>query len=315
MATRSSCNLICSRYHSVCLSKDGYVESFGYSISGTHGHEENEVFTPTRIPTLKNIQQIATSEINITCLDYDGNVFTFGCNKYGQLGIGVDSDKLSYTYTPQKVNLPPCIQVSSGNYFTICLSEERLLYSFGINYTGELGIGYQNLKNYNTPQKITSLKEVEFIECGVDNHSFCKTLENEIYSWGGNSTGQLGLGNSRTQNSPMLCSSLSNEIIVDIKCGNFHTLVLTSNGDVLSCGDNEFGQLGRNIDGNYSSLFQKIEELSEIYKIECGFSHSMCIDVYNNLYVFGDSQYGQLGIQETEKIITPMKHPSLSNIY
>ena len=146
------------------------------------------------------------------------------------------------------------------------------------------------------------------------NSVFCKILNNEIYCLGRNDDGQLGLGYTERQCIPVLCSSLLNEDIIDIKCGADHTLVLTSNGDVLSCGYNGNGQLGRETDDNYSSSFQKIEDLSEISRIECGYKHSMCIDINNNLFVFGQNYYGQLGLGDTDNRKKPMKHPSLSNI-
>ena len=40
----------------------------------------------------------------------------------------------------------------------------------------------------------------------------------------------------------------------------------------------------------------------------------MCIDTYNNIYIFGDNNHGQLGILKNSNKIEPIKHPSLSNI-
>ena len=310
MAHRSSSTMVCAKEHSLCLSNDGNVFSFGNSSFRAHGHDEALILEPKMIPSFKNIKYIDTAVLRSVCLDTEGNVFTFGINYKGQLGIGIDEEKLKYTHIPQKVNLPPCKQISCNSHSTLCLTEDGILYSFGYNEEGQLGLG-NNEENYNSPQLISSLKDVEFIECG-GNHTFCKTLNNEIYCWGKNESGQLGLENNDNQNTPILCSSLSNEDIIDIKCGANHTLVLTSNGDVLSSGSNQYGQLGRTTDAG--AFFYKIEILSGIKRIECKDHHSMCIDSNNDLYVFGNNEYGQLGLGDRIHRYQPIKHPSLSNI-
>ena len=48
----------------------------------------------------------------------------------------------------------------------------------------------------------------------------------EVYSWGWNSYGQLGLGNNNNQSEPQLISSLNNKAI-RISCGGYHTIILT----------------------------------------------------------------------------------------
>merc|ERR1711862_308935 len=60
--------------------------------------------------------------------------------------------------------------------------------------------------------------------------------------------------------------------------------------------------------------FQKIEDLSEIIRIECGSNHSLCIDINSDLFVFGYNRCGQLGLGATNHRNKPIKHPSLSNI-
>merc|ERR1712232_518388 len=113
----------------------------------------------------------------------------------------------------------------------------------------------------------------------------------QIYCWGKNDSKQLGIDDRTYYRAPIQCLSLSNEDIVDIKCGYGHTLVLTSNQDVLSCGTNQYGQIGRNIGNRISSSkFEKIEDLSEIgiIRIECGYDYSMCIDINNDIHVFGN---------------------------
>ena len=309
MACRRLATLNCSGC-TLSINADGNIVSFGNSHYGAHGHQNKVIFPPQVIPTLKNITVIASNGFHSVCLDYEGNVYTFGSNKSGELGIGVKKETLKCTHIPQKVNLPPCMQVACGSNCTLCLTEEGLVFSFGNNDYGQLGLG--NTRDYNTPQRIESLKDIEFIEC-AESHVFCKSKIDEVFCWGLNSYGQLGLEHIDNQNIPALCSSISKKGIIDIKCGNAHTLVLTSNGDVLSSGDNDKGQLGRDI-VEYASSFQKIEDLSKITRIECGDQHSVCINTKHEFFVFGWNRFGQLGLGDTNSRKQPIKHPSLSNI-
>ena len=309
MALRSVASIVCSNDFTVYINNDHNVLSFGTSTRGAHGHEEDNVFPPKIISSLNHIISISTYGYHSICLDNNGNVYAFGNNLRGQLGFDADEPFISI---PKKVNLPPCTQISCGSTFTMCLSENGEVYSFGNNEQGQLGVG-NNEESYNSPQLISSLKDVEFIECGSE-HTFCKTLNNEIYSWGVNISGQLGLENNDNQNTPILCSSLSNEDVIDIKCGYEHTLVLTSNGDVLSCGNNRSGQLGRDTDREHSASFKKLD-IFEITRIACGGCHSMLLDANNDIYMFGSNLHGELGIGYTDgDDYRPMIHPSLSNI-
>ena len=308
MSHRSRSTIICARQHTLSLSENGNVFSFGNSTCGCLGYEiQNPKLNglPKSIPSLENIKSIAAGE-HCVCLDYCGNVYTFGDNEFGQLGIGLDKNTLPFTYIPQKVNLPPCTHISCGEYFTMCLLEDGSVYSFGYNFYGQLGIG-NNEESYNSPQLIPSLKDVEFIECG-GNHIFCKTLNNEIFCWGFNGNGQLGLGNKDNVYSPNRFSDLQKEEIVDIKCGYTFTLLLTYKQEVFSCGHHSC-----TLSGIDSLTFNKISDMSDITRIECGYFHSMCIDGNSNLFVFGLNRYGQLGLGDTENRISPTKHP-LSNI-
>ena len=307
---RSLPSVVCAFEYAVCLSSDGSVYCFGGSSNEKDEDVNTLIFTPKKISSLSCISGIACGGSHTACLDYDGNVFIFGKNHFGQLGIGVDENTLRGTCIPQKVNLPPCTQISCGYNFTMCLLEDGRLYSFGDNVNGQLGLGNFE-KSYNTPQLIESIKDIEFIECG-GNHTFCKTINNEIYCWGYNYHGQLGLGNRHTQNFPIVCYSLSNENVVDIKCGSYHTLALKSNQQVYSCGNNSGGILGRRSDNYSESRFQRVDNLSEIIRIECGNSESICIDINNYIYILCDDGHGELS--DRDRRYKPAKHPTLSNV-
>ena len=318
--TRSVATAVCvGEEFSLFLSNEGDVYSVGKNSNRGHGHEEECVFPIKKISTLQNIQSIACGYDHTICLDYSGTVFTFGRNRYGQLGVGKDVETLSHTYVPQKLDLPLIIQIACGTDFNMCVTEDGLLYSFGEDEYGQLGIGNTALKKYNFPQKVMFLKDVHFISCGA-NHTICQTVSNDIYCWGSNDHGQLGLDIGKNQlkkfiNIPRQCQNWPDNI-VDIKCGYDFTIVLTSNQELFSCGSNTSGQLGRDKEyAIFNSKLKKIPNLSEIMKVECGKSHVSCIDVYHNFFIFGENDYGQLGIDTIDETTTSnVIHRPLSNI-
>ena len=67
----------------------------------------------------------------------------------------------------------------------------------------------------------------------------------EVFAWGGDHFGQLGLGNKhagKTYSSPRFCSF--NILIKEIACGEEHSAFISSSGHVYSMGSNSDGRLG-----------------------------------------------------------------------
>ena len=310
MARRYVSTVVCSSFLgtavTLSISENGDVYSFGKHRTNAHGHSKELIPVPKRISSLCYITVISTCGFHTACVNNNGDVFTFGCNTFGQLGIGKDAKTLPRTHIPQKVNLPPIQYVTCGVHHTTCLTYNGELFSFGRNEYGELGHG--NRENCYLPKKI-DLGNIDFVESG-DAFTFCKTFSNDVYAWGCNDKGQLGNGSVTNQFSPCKVNSCPEDVI-DIKCGRNHTLVLTLNQRVYSCGDNFYFQLGRETS---SSNFVMIP-LFDIIRIECGKFHCLCIDVNNDLYVYGQNSYGQLGLDNNTNYSTKVtKHPSLSNI-
>lgn len=69
----------------------------------------------------------------------------------------------------------------------------------------------------------------------------------EVFSWGQNKHGQLGLGYElKKQTSPQLIKSLLGIPFAQIAAGGAHSFALTLSGAVFGWGRNKFGQLGLN---------------------------------------------------------------------
>lgn len=88
----------------------------------------------------------------------------------------------------------------------------------------------------NIPHRITQ------IACGL-HHSVLLTSTGEVYTFGSNQHGQLGLGDFVIRETP--CKVNINSTIVQISAGSNHTVLLNSNGQIYSFGSNNKGQLGR----------------------------------------------------------------------
>lgn len=75
----------------------------------------------------------------------------------------------------------------------------------------------------------------------------CCILGGDVFSWGSNSHGQLGLGKDVSrQLTPVLVCALNGVAVTQISAGGTHTLFLTLPGLVYCCGANKCGQLGLN---------------------------------------------------------------------
>ena len=84
----------------------------------------------------------------------------------------------------------------------------------------------------------------------------CSVQFNEVYVWGDNSHGQLGLGSlametmsrrfeyGNSTNLPKICCF--NTVVTQVSCGMSHTVMLSASGHVYSMGSNQYGQLGLN---------------------------------------------------------------------
>lgn len=63
-------------------------------------------------------------------------------------------------------------------------------------------------------------------------------------AFGRNDKGQLGCGDTKTRDYPVLVEALKWYTIVDAATGRGHSLFLTERGTVFGAGDNKSGQLG-----------------------------------------------------------------------
>ena len=190
-----------------------------------------------------------------------------------------------------------------GYYFTITLSNDGVVHSFGLNEEGQIGQG--NIKGVSLPRAIPNLPKISQVSCG-GHFTVCVDFEGFLWTFGQNNAGQLGTGNTTSFNIPQKITNIPP--VFSVSCGNEHTLIITNNDDLWSCGVNSYGQLCL---GNkeHQLTFQQTS-FSNIVKISSGGYHSL---FQNNegIYACGFNSSGELGLGNTNPQITPTLIPNL----
>lgn len=123
---------VAGQYHSVALTADGRIFTWGWGVHGQLGHgNTDEKTTPSLVKILLGVVvcRISAGYAHTLALSIDGVVYAFGCNVLGQLGTG-DNAKSSI---PTKVSLPDGITLISTGYFHN-VSQTRDLASLAVGY-------------------------------------------------------------------------------------------------------------------------------------------------------------------------------------
>ena len=120
-----------------------------------------------------------------------------------------------------------------------------------------------------------------------------------LYSWGRNKNGELGNGSMSDCFSPTAVKSLKDIQILQISSGGKHTLLLTKDHEIYSCGSGEFGVLGNYSDNKMKShtIFEPIESFEDetIDNITCAEFHSLCVNRDGFVCSWGGNLYSKLG--------------------
>lgn len=117
------------------------------------------------------------------------------------------------------------IQIRCGYYHTVILSREKIVYTFGRNDYGQLGLGH-------TAQRVFGPKAVIQITSGIDcvtagcYHTVLVGTNGMMYVFGRNNHGQLGTGDLADRKSPSSIDFFLNKNIIMVASGYYHTLVL-----------------------------------------------------------------------------------------
>lgn len=255
----------------------------------------------------EKVIQACTGEMKSTILTDVGKVYIMGQR---ERNINVSTNvyvRLSpHLIHPKYFNHEKIVNIRAGKKYTMALSQEGNLYMWG--RIKNMDLMNDDAKNFDVPRKIDlkyfNKEKIKFINGCSHNSYFVITENNNVYSWGKNKFGQLGLGHCETQVLPKLVrpKTYNNEKAVKICCGNYCSLLLTDQGNLFSCGYGYNGELGirsHRVKKSYKRIKSSRFENNKIKDIELS-NFALALTESGSVYAWGCNTYSQLGVNSTE---------------
>ncbi|XP_054846444.1 probable E3 ubiquitin-protein ligase HERC4 [Eublepharis macularius] len=231
--------LDCETSHLLILSSEGKLSEHSLAF-------QNVESKPRLLKELgdRRIVQIACGDHHSMALSKGGELFAWGQNEYGQLGVGREMSSAREPQLVQALEGIPLAKIAAGGFHSMAVSLSGSVYSWGKNAFGQLGLG--NTEDRHSPTYVNALehKKTVFVSCGGE-HTAVLSKDGLVCTFGAGCYGQLGHNSTRNEMFPRLVAELFSARVSKVACGRWHTLVYVPDlKKVYSFGSGSEGQLG-----------------------------------------------------------------------
>ncbi|KAM9365582.1 putative E3 ubiquitin-protein ligase HERC4 isoform 2-T2 [Pholidichthys leucotaenia] len=283
----------CGEAHTLALNDKGQVFSWGLGSDGQLGLNNFEecVRVPRNIKSLSDVQiaQVACGCWHSHALSRGGQVFSWGQNRYGQLGLGIKGQSISTPQIIQSLQGIPFAQIAAGGAHSFALTVSGAVFGWGRNNFGQLGLNDCTDRYFPALLKSIRSQRVIYISCGED-HTAALTKEGGVFTFGAGGYGQLGHNSTNHEINPRKVFELMGSVVTQIACGRQHTLAFTPSSrkmDSFGLGGN--GQLGTSSTWNRKSPTQvKGPWVPSNTKAETDLEQSCCV---KRIHAGGDQSF------------------------
>lgn len=238
---------------------------------------DKNIIIPIELKHLHNIKMCSVSDnwYTIICDDTSIRIYT---RKSVRDGFMISHRKILYGALLME-------EKDTGEYIScsdthISMIENGNIYCKGSDIFGELGLERETERQYYFKKAHISTK-MQIVSCG-SYYTMAISENNQLYAFGRNTQGQLGLGHNNDVCIPTKVFGLEN--VTMVSCGYNHTAVVSDN-KLYMFGCNKYHQLG--LDGvSYTNTPIELK-IQNISAISCGKNHTVIIS-NGNLYTFGN---------------------------
>lgn len=279
----------------VALKTDGTIWMWGRNIDGVRGNGTNGgvIKHPEQVGTATDWKEIQTGSLFVLAIKNNGDLYGWGDNTFGQLGLSNNTD----VHTPTLL-MTGVKSFSAGYYHTTIVKNDGTLWSTGYNEWGNLGIG-NNINQNSFKQESSNATNWDKTYSGWYN-SFGIKSNGTLWSCGSHNYRVTGQGQtSGLINTFAQVGSGTNWSSLAVSWN--HVLALTSTGKVWGWGHSNDGRLGIVSPGQaYYATPQAIDAANNYTAVSTGYNHSMVLRADGAAFAGGVNQYGKLGIGTTD---------------
>ncbi|EKF38733.1 hypothetical protein MOQ_001056 [Trypanosoma cruzi marinkellei] len=193
--------------------------------------------------------------------------------------------------------------VAAGNGFLFVVTVAGEVQAIGKSQSGQLGIGDTSVPCTDTFKKVVFPERVVLcaVDCGAD-YAIGLSTHCNIYSWGWNSHGQLGHGDSvplhESLFTPREIQALHSREVTQVACGGTFAVALTQDGEVYTWGESLYCGHPRVVTPCLTTPML-LKGLKDIVAVAAGVSHAVALSYDHRIYAWGRGPLGNGGSYNT----------------
>ena len=262
-----------------------------------------------------DVATIATGNGHSLAIRANGEVFAWGGNSNGQLGDATTNAGPIPQLVPglaaarsvaAGIGQPNIARADNSRYSTAVTAANGLVWAWGTNISGQLGIG--TTMEQRSPVAVGRISGVAGVAAG-GGHVLARRSDGSVWVWGRNNSGQLGTGNMMASLQPIPIPLAD---IVAVAAGDDFSVALRNDGVVLTWGQPGLGKLG---DGSTAirPVPAAINLPAPVIAIATGVGHALALLLDGRVYAWGLNDAGQTGtgsvafaVSTAQRVVAPL---------